>query len=109
MGLKIPKEEMEQCRELTKAAWIAVSLTNDLFSWPKGKSFTRYVIQCTTDYGSSSFSEREATIQNGRDHVVNAIWVIMHERGVSEDDARKICTSLIREYVAEYVETVKVS
>jgi hypothetical protein len=86
MGITIPEEEMEICQELTRPAWIAVGLQNDLYSWPK---------------------EKEAAERHGRTHVVNAIWVLMREHNLSVEDAEILCRKLIKDWVTEYVQIVR--
>lgn len=86
MGITISEQEMPVCEQLCRSAWVTASLTNDLFSWPK---------------------EREAAIKAGQADVVNAIWVIMGEHKISEDDAKALCRKKIKENVAEYVHVVE--
>ena len=86
MGITILEQEMPVCEQLCRSAWVTASLTNDLFSWPK---------------------EREAAITAGQADVVNAIWVIMGEHKISEDDAKALCRKKIKENVAEYVHVVE--
>lgn len=88
LGLHIPEHELQLCRELMANAWIAVGLQNDLWSWPK---------------------ERDAAKQHGKDHVVNAIWVLMQEHQTDVDGAMQICRELIVEYVAKYLEVIEVT
>lgn len=85
MGLHIPEEEIETCRTLMEPAWIAVGLANDVFSWPK---------------------ERDVSRSMGLDHVVNAVWVLMQEHSISEEEATRRCRELSAQCVAKYVETV---
>ncbi|KAG8158274.1 hypothetical protein KVR01_012035 [Diaporthe batatas] len=86
LGLQIPDHELELCRELMANAWISVGLQNDLWSWPK---------------------ERDAAKQHGKDHVVNAIWVLMQEHKTDVSGAMQICRSLIVEYVAKYLKVIE--
>uniref|UniRef100_UPI0035CD3D5D Fusicoccadiene synthase n=1 Tax=Phomopsis amygdali TaxID=1214568 RepID=UPI0035CD3D5D len=86
LGLHIPDHELELCRELMANAWIAVGLQNDIWSWPK---------------------ERDAATLHGKDHVVNAIWVLMQEHQTDVDGAMQICRKLIVEYVAKYLEVIE--
>lgn len=85
MGLSIPDHEMEKCHDLMAPAWIAVALANDIFSWPK---------------------EADAATRLGRKHVVNAIWILMSEHGISCGEAERIARRLSAQYAAQYVETV---
>lgn len=86
MGITIPDREMPVCEQLCRSAWVTASLTNDLFSWPK---------------------EREAAIKAGQADVVNAIWVLMGEHKISEEDAKALCREKIKANVAEYVRVVE--
>jgi len=85
MGLTIPHDELELSKQLARPGFAALSLTNDLYSWDK---------------------ERDAAKRDGLEHVVNAIWVIMRERSMTEEEAKKLCRVRIREYVAEFVRVV---
>ena len=86
MGLTIPYEELELSKQLARPGFVALSLTNDLYSWNK---------------------ERDAAKRDGLDHVVNAIWVIMRELSVTEVEAERICRIKIKESVAEFVRMVE--
>ncbi|KAK6213609.1 fusicoccadiene synthase [Colletotrichum tabaci] len=86
LSLRIPDHEMDLCRKLMAPAWIAVGLQNDLWSWPK---------------------ERDAAEKQGKDHVINAIWVLMHEHKTDLEGAEQICRRLIKENVAKYLQIVK--
>jgi fusicocca-2,10(14)-diene synthase/ophiobolin F synthase len=67
-------------------AWIAVGLQNDIWSWPK---------------------ERDAARLHGKDHVVNAIWVLMQEHQTDVDGAMQICRKLIVDHVAKYLDVIE--
>lgn len=86
MGITIPEEETELCRELMRPAWIAVGLQNDLYSWPK---------------------EKEVADRNGHTHVVNAIWVLMREHNLSVEDAEMLCRKMIKDWVTKYMQIVR--
>lgn len=86
LGLHIPDHEIDLCRELMSNAWVAVGLQNDLWSWEK---------------------ELNAATLHGKDHVVNAIWVLMQEYQTDVDGAMQICRKLIVEYVAKYLEVIE--
>ncbi|CZT49095.1 related to Fusicoccadiene synthase [Rhynchosporium secalis] len=86
MGIVIPEEETEICRELMRPAWIAVGLQNDLYSWEK---------------------EKQAADRNGHTHVVNAIWVLMREYNISDEDAKILCRKMIKDWVAKYIQIVR--
>ena len=82
MALTIPEEEMDLCKQLVQPVFAALSLTNDLFSWEK---------------------ERDAAKRNCSSHVINAIWVLMEERSITELEAKDVCRAMVKEYVAEYL------
>ncbi|KAK3337581.1 isoprenoid synthase domain-containing protein [Cercophora scortea] len=86
MGLTIPDDEYQLCMELARPGYVALGLTNDLYSWDK---------------------ERQAAERQGQDYVFNAIWVIMRERGVGEVEAKATCSEIVREYIEEYCGTVE--
>ncbi|KAI1857352.1 uncharacterized protein JN550_013232, partial [Neoarthrinium moseri] len=86
LGLRIPDHELDLCRSLMAPAWTAVGLQNDLWSWPK---------------------ERDAAQLRGKDHVINAIWVIMQEQQVQVHEAMQICRQLIKDYVSRYLQTME--
>ncbi|KAJ4387227.1 hypothetical protein N0V93_007816 [Gnomoniopsis smithogilvyi] len=86
LGLNIPDHELDLCRELMANAWVAVGLQNDIWSWPK---------------------ELDAAKHHGKDHVVNAIWVLMQEHKTDVGEAMQICRNLIVEYVAKYIKVIE--
>ncbi|KAL4995492.1 isoprenoid synthase domain-containing protein [Aspergillus recurvatus] len=86
MALSIRNEELELCMELARPGYAAISLTNDLYSWNK---------------------EREEAQRAGLDYVYNAIWVIMHERSVGEEEAKRVCVEQIRYYIEQYCQIVE--
>lgn len=86
MGLHIPDHELERCQALVAPAWIAVGLQNDLWSWPK---------------------EVEAAKAQGKDHIINSIWVLMQEHRISVSEAMQICRQLIKDHVETYKNTVE--
>ncbi|KAF4978237.1 hypothetical protein FZEAL_5342 [Fusarium zealandicum] len=88
MGLRIPEEEHELRSQLCRPAWVALGLTNDLYSFDK---------------------ELEAANQIGEAHVCNALWVMMREQSVGRHQAKQLCRQMIQDNVAQYVETVRVT
>lgn len=80
MGLTIPDDEQDICMELAKPAYVALSLTNDLYSWDV---------------------ERKEAERSGRDYVFNSIFIITKERLISEQDAKKVCVDEIKKHVME--------
>ncbi|KAK2767552.1 hypothetical protein FQN54_003710 [Arachnomyces sp. PD_36] len=85
-GLTIPDEEEAISKELMTPALIAASLTNDLFSYEK---------------------EYEDAMKAGHPDVVNAIWVMMGEHGISTEEAKLLCRKLIKEEIKKFVRTVE--
>ena len=85
-AITIPDEEAAETRELLTSALIAASLGNDLFSYEK---------------------EYEDTMKAGLPDVVNAVWVIMGERGCSTEEAKEVCKERIRVENAKYVKVVE--
>ena len=51
--------------------------------------------------------ERDAARASQQPYVVNAIWVLMGELKISEDEARVICRCKIRASVADYLEFLR--
>ncbi|KAI0862407.1 isoprenoid synthase domain-containing protein [Xylaria cubensis] len=86
MGITIPENERDLCMKLAKPGYATMALTNDLYSWEK---------------------ERIAAENLGRNYVFNAIWVIMEERAVDENEAKNICSDEIRNYMADYEQVVE--
>lgn len=86
MALTIPEEELALCSKLVRPGFAALSLTNDLYSWEK---------------------ELAAAKNEGLEHVVNGIWVIMQEQSVSEKEAKTICRAKIIGYVADFLRVVE--
>lgn len=91
MALTITPGEYDLCMRLARPGYVALALTNDLYSWKK---------------------ERIAAESAGQDCIFNAIWVIMRElSGTSrrsaagdalEAEAIEICKAEIKRYVSEY-------
>lgn len=70
MGLRISLHEHELRSQLCRPAWVALGLTNDLYSIDK---------------------ERAAAKLMGEEHVCNAVWVAQQEYGLDEDAAKELC------------------
>ena len=86
MALTIPEGEMDLCKKFVRPAFAVLGLTNDLFSWDK---------------------ERDAAKERGQPHVVNAIWVLMGELSIPENEAKAVCREKIQESVADCLVKVK--
>ena len=85
-AITIPDHEKQACSDLCRPAWIALSLTNDLFSWDK---------------------EQRDTAKKGQTYVSNALCVIMQEHSVSLEEAKNMCQKEIRRNVKEYLNIVE--
>ena len=81
MALTIPASELDMCMRLTRPAYEATGLVNDLYSWQK---------------------ERLDAEINGQNYVFNAIWVIMQENDSSEQGAIEICQKKIRQLIGDF-------
>jgi len=82
MALTIPEGEMDHGQRLTKSAFAALSLTNDLVSWEK---------------------DRDTAKRAGLNHVYNGVWVLMEEHSIAEADAISLCRVKIAEYIVEKI------
>ena len=82
MALTISKEEHELIFPITAPAYANLALANDFFSWKK-------------EY--AEFKEE------GKTYMVNAVWILMQEHSVSEEDAKSLlkrrATSCCEEYL----------
>ena len=85
MALTIPEDELELCFSLARPGYAALSLVNDLYSWNK---------------------ERKAAEDAGLDYVFNALWVIMKESLVSEEEAIALCRERIVEEMSAFNSTL---
>jgi hypothetical protein len=81
LALTIPEDELELCFNIARPGYAGISLANDLYSWKK---------------------EKAAAEDAGLDHVFNAIWVIMKERSVSEEEAIALCKEKIIEDMSTF-------
>ncbi|KAI1135782.1 fusicoccadiene synthase [Hypoxylon sp. FL0543] len=86
MALTIPDHELDLCMKLARPAYVALGLANDLYSWEK---------------------ERSAAIRAGQDYVFNAIWVIMKERSIEEEEAKEVCREEIIKAISTYCQTLE--
>jgi hypothetical protein len=86
MALTIPEAEYERCMELARPGYVVLGLTNDLYSWEK---------------------EKQDAMRLKQDYVFNAIWVIMQESQVSEQEAKQICAQEIKKYLTEFTSIVQ--
>ncbi|KAL4796224.1 isoprenoid synthase domain-containing protein [Aspergillus venezuelensis] len=84
----IRDDELELCMQLARPGYAAISLTNDLYSWDK---------------------EREQAQRAGIGYVYNAIWVIMQEKSVSEEEAKTMCMREILYNIRRFCELVEMA
>ncbi|KAH6615376.1 fusicoccadiene synthase [Boeremia exigua] len=80
-GLTIPTFEVETCMRLARPGYEAISLVNDVYSWPK---------------------ERVEADEAGQDYVFNAVWVVMGERRCDEEAALCICREKIQTLIEQF-------
>lgn len=81
MAITIPDNEVDLAHELANVAYLNLGLTNDLYSYQK---------------------EYETAMAMGQDHVVNVIWVLMEEHGVSEEVAKAMCREKIKQTIVDF-------
>lgn len=86
MAITIPPAALEKMEELMMPAWAAAALQNDIFSWEK---------------------ERDAARRYGKREVVNAVFVLMGEHSIGEQEALAKLRDITKAYVKEYVEIVE--
>lgn len=85
-AITIPAHEKRAASDLCRSAWIALSLTNDLFSWDK---------------------EHRDAIKKGQTYVPNALYVIMQEHNIGIEEAKGICRKEVRVNIKEYLNAVE--
>lgn len=85
-AITIPEHEKQACSDLCRSAWIALSLTNDLYSWDK---------------------ERRDTIEKGESYTPNALYVVMQEHSVGLEEAKEVCRKQVRTNVKKYLDVVE--
>lgn len=85
MGISIPLNEINLAHELANVAYLNLGLTNDLYSYQK---------------------EYDTAMAMGQDYVVNVIWVLMEEHGISEDDAKDVCRVKIKQTIVDFRQIV---
>lgn len=81
MDISIPSSEHELRSRLCRPAWQALGLTNDLYSFDK---------------------EQRAAQATGESHISNAIWVLMQQYCIAEEEAKRLCEQKICEKVTEF-------
>ncbi|KAK7911045.1 fusicoccadiene synthase [Apiospora marii] len=86
MAISIPEEEVDEAHELANVAYLNLGLTNDLYSYQK---------------------EYETAMALGQDYVVNVIWVLMEEHGITEDEAKDMCRTKIKQTIVDFRQIVR--
>lgn len=88
LALTIPASEVEMCVRLARPGYEAISLVNDIYSWPKEKVEAR---------------------KAGQPYVFNAVWVVMKEQGCDEEAALRICRATTQQRFERFHNIVKKS
>ena len=70
MALSVSDKELAVCERLMLPAWIAAALQNHIFSWEK---------------------ERDAAKKANSENIINAVWVLMVEHSIGEEEAMALC------------------
>ncbi|KAI1195542.1 putative geranylgeranyl diphosphate synthase [Nemania serpens] len=86
MAITIPEDELDLAHELANVAYLNLGLTNDLYSYQK---------------------EYETAMALGQDYVVNVIWVLMEEHGISEEEAKQRCRERIKQTIVDFRQVVR--
>ncbi|KAI1271807.1 fusicoccadiene synthase [Xylaria sp. FL0933] len=86
MCLTIPPEEKEECFSLTRPAWAAAALTNDIQSWDK-------------EYRLMKMQDKV--------NLVNGIWVLMKQYSIDVEKAKSLVVQRIQQSVADYLTNLK--
>ena len=74
--------------QLARPGYEAISLVNDIYSWPK---------------------ERIEAQETGQDYVFNAVWVVMKEQGCDEEAALRTCRKTTQQRFETFDNVVKES
>jgi hypothetical protein len=89
MALIIPEDELDLCFELARPGYTALGLVTNLYSWEE---------------------EKRAATDVGLDYVFNAIWVIIKESSITEEEAIAICREKINDAMSTFNNTrIKIS
>ncbi|KAK3393827.1 isoprenoid synthase domain-containing protein [Podospora didyma] len=90
MGLVVPTSEHTTLLSLGRPAWIAVALTNDLFSWDK---------ECRYAAAHKNISDFTT--------IFHCLPILMRQHDTNLEGAKELLKEAIRAYVAEYIVTVE--
>ncbi|KAI1298516.1 fusicoccadiene synthase [Xylaria venustula] len=85
MCLTIPSAEKEDCFRLTRPAWAAAALTNDLQSWDK---------------------ECKSIQTQDKVDMANGIWVLMKQHSIDVDEAKSLIVQKVLHCVVELVDII---
>ncbi|KAL3456546.1 putative geranylgeranyl diphosphate synthase [Aspergillus heterothallicus] len=86
MALDIPEHEREPCHKLCRTAYLQILLVHDLASWEK---------------------EKLNAAALGKDVITNMVFVLMHVRGISEDEAKEECLQQAKSHAEGYLKIVE--
>jgi hypothetical protein len=92
MRLAIPPAERDECMRLTRRAWLAAFLTNDVQSWEK---------ECEEYKNQVALSDTADA-----PHMVNGVWVLMQQDSVDVQEAIQRVLQKVRGFAAEFVDIV---
>lgn len=95
MGLTIPPEEKDECVRLTRAAWLAAFLTNDVQSWEK-------------EWKKEYQNQLDSNCTGEAPHMVNGVWVLMKQDSIDVQEAIARVLQKVKFFVAEFVDIVRV-
>nr|UXN86878.1 Bifunctional terpene synthase [Didymosphaeria variabile] len=93
MGLTIPPSEIDECSRLTRPAWAAAFLTNDVQSWEK--ECEEYKNQIKWNHTADA------------PHMVNGVWILMRQYSINVQEAIDRVFQKVKVFVAEFVDTVR--
>ncbi|KAF5347699.1 hypothetical protein D9757_013497 [Collybiopsis confluens] len=90
MNLKLSALERSKAEDLTRPAYFALALQNDVCSWEK-------------EYAQAQV-ERDEQQQS---IIMNAISILMQEYNIDTAGAQQLCRLKIKQYVTEYIQVVE--
>ncbi|KAF5376399.1 hypothetical protein D9757_008697 [Collybiopsis confluens] len=97
MGLKLSAPERAKAEDLTRPAYFALVLQNDLYSWER--EYREAQAQALNDEQSQSIDVT---------NMMNAIWVLMQEHNhLDIAGAQELCRIKIKQYTTEYIQIVE--
>ncbi|KAJ4352421.1 uncharacterized protein N0V89_007769 [Didymosphaeria variabile] len=84
--------EIDECSRLTRPAWAAAFLTNDVQSWEK---------ECEEYKNQTKLNHTADT-----PHMVNGVWILMRQYSIGVQEAIDRVHQKVKVFVAEFVDTV---